>query len=79
MFRPTCASLSIRGASLRAASSNPAKRNCTNHRRHLPTVCIVTASFLPTDVLVIPSTHRNTIRARYANARALFLRTARLV
>ena len=52
----------------RDASTNPSIRSSTNRRRHFPTVSPDTPRRSATAVLVCPSAHASTIRARSAIA-----------
>jgi hypothetical protein len=74
--RSTAASVTRRGAPGRGSASNPSTRASANRRRHLPTVCFVMCRSASMAVWVSPAAHRNTIRARSANACAV-VRTPR--
>ena len=68
----TFASLIVRGAPGRGSSSSPSARLATKRARHLPTICFVTPTSAATCVFVFPPAHRKMIRARNANAWAVF-------
>ena len=66
--RSISASLSLSGVPTRASSSRPSRRLWTNRLRHFPTVCMVKLSRVATAVLLDPSAHAKTTRARCASA-----------
>ena len=72
----TCSSETRRGAPGRGSSNSPSSPSATNRRRHLPTVAACTPNSAATAPLLSPSAQRNTIRARNANACAVFGRRA---
>ena len=70
----TCSSAIVRGRPGRSSSDSPASRLATNRPRHLVTVCGQIPSRSATSLLVTPSAHASTIRARSAKACAVLAR-----
>ena len=68
----TSASVILRGAPDRGSSTRPSKRRSKNRDRHFPTVGFDRFNSAATSVFVLPSAHLRTIRARCANAWAVF-------
>jgi hypothetical protein len=63
-----CSSVIVRGAPGRGSSTNPSKRDATNRRRHVPTVCGHTPNSAATCLFAFPSAQPSTIRLRNARA-----------
>ncbi|MDQ1287294.1 MAG: hypothetical protein QG622_859 [Actinomycetota bacterium] len=79
----TCSTVSSvinRGRPGRGSSDSPSSRLSRNRPRHLDTVARDTSTSVDTDAIVAPScAHASTIRARNANACAVFRRRAHQV
>ena len=69
--RSTAASLKRRGVPGRGSSSSPSRRWRTKRCRHLQTVAPATCTRRATSVLLRPSAHSSTMRARKARACAV--------
>ena len=72
----TSASAVLRGVPGLGSSSSPSTRRSKNRDLHFPTVGLDTLSSSATAVFVFPSAHPSIIRARWANACAVFGRRA---
>jgi hypothetical protein len=71
----TLSSVTVRFAPGRGSSNSPSRRRATKRARHFPTVTALTRSRAATALLVVPSSAQaRMIRARSANAWAVFLR-----
>jgi len=66
----------VRGRPGRGSSDSPSNRSTRNRERHFDTVPRDNSSSCATSEMVPPSAHANTIRARNANACAVFRRRA---
>ncbi len=71
-----CASVIVRGTPGRGSSLSPANRAVTNRLRHFPTVTRVIPSSAATAILLLPSAHSSTMRARWAKPCAVLRRLA---
>ncbi|BCJ33839.1 hypothetical protein Athai_13420 [Actinocatenispora thailandica] len=69
----------MRGRPGRGSSHNPSRRPARNRDRHFDTVFREIPTSAATSPIEPPSAHRNTIRARNANACAVFRRRAQPV
>ncbi len=71
-----CASVIVRGTPGRGSSLSPANRAVMNRFRHRPTVSRVIPSSAATAMLLLPSAHISTMRARWAKPCAVLRRLA---